>query len=299
MPMSRVNKQKTIISVMLAIAILIVSPQVSFAGEIFDKACGTYSGNQNTLNFSYADKGDLYFGYNSGCQYGDYSHCGMASEDAYSGYYSYHYEDPNYDQSVSGNGYTNYTIESTTTGEEESVIGRDCHRFWFYDMAALGYVNDATSQQASDAVNEANSYSGSYEWNASYTENDTWQCSKLVSRAWNDANEIVLGTESSYIRPEDIAYDSDVTIFHYSEAVPSSKANLPNHVKERLQRYKERGLDTSNLVFEYGIHKRGIGGYFKRGLERGIFSKQDILDEYQITEKQFNQLIKDSDATIL
>lgn len=267
------------------------------AGELFPVACGTYSGTQNALNFVYPYKGDIYFGGNTGCLYGDYSHCAMALENTTQDYYYYSYDDGTYQQDAMDYGYTGQTVECTPTSATNDCINRDCHRFWFYDRAAISYVNAATTAQCTSAANKADNYSGSYDLNASYTGNTTWQCSKLVSRAYNDTCSIVLGSKSSTIRPDNIFYDNDTTTVTTS-GLASAQPNLPDHAKLRLQMYKDKGIDVSDITFEYDINKKGIGNYFKRELKNGT-RKQQILEDYEITEEQLNTIIADSSSDIL
>lgn len=246
--------------------------------------------------------GDIYFGGNTGCLYGTFSHCSLVNGNGFNqrNYY-YNYVDSNYNQTASGYGNNTQTREATPTDATNDVVTRNCHRFWFYDRAAIGYVSPATSTIRNSAVSKALTYSGSYDLNAGYYGNTTWQCSKLVSRSYYDTtswpSKIRLGVESSLIRPDDIYYDLDVTILTISYAA-AEQTNLPEHAKERLKIYQDKGIDVSNISFQYGVQKDGIGDYFKEQINKGV-DKKVICENYQITDTQLDQIIIDSDKKIL
>lgn len=297
----RINK-RMIVSIIICVVLLLNASPV-FAGELFDIAAGTYQGTKNTLNLSYPWKGDIYFGGNTGGLYGTYTHTALARDTTYLDTYAY--DETLYGGSVhafeSGYGWTGLTIECTPTSSYDDTISRDAHRFWYYDWAAEGYVNNRNSTQKNAAVTKALTYYGWYDWkyNFNYAQNDSWSCSKLVSRAYYDTSALDLGWFNGNnvpIYPDHIYFDPNVTIYTTSSAV--SKLDLPEHAIERMNMWKQKGVDTSDVSFQSGINKKGIGKFFDRLLNDGV-KKEEIKSKYKIDDQQIDQMIKDSKNTIL
>jgi hypothetical protein len=168
----KIIKKTVLVITLLAFQFLVSTPVL--AGEIFDEIVGEYQGTRNNLQFSYAYKGDIFFGGNTGCQYGLWSHCGLSADNRWQGYYSYDYDDGNYAEFIYGTDYTGFTIESTPTTDENDVIGRYMQRFWFYDWAAIGWVENELDN-AHAAADEADTYSGPYDWTPRpFWDNDSW-----------------------------------------------------------------------------------------------------------------------------
>ncbi len=177
-------------------------------------------------------------------------------------------------------------------------------RFLFYDKAAIGYVNAANSTEKSDAVTYADNQSGAWDWNSSYSNTTTWNCAKLVMKAYDDATDgdvllyLNYHTPPYLLLPNHIYYDNETTIYTTSSAVSNEK--LPQHAQERLDRWEERGIDTSEIRFQSGIHKDGFPEYLltlkEESIESGISEKsfiEAIINEYKITTEQYQHILQD------
>lgn len=157
---------------------------------------GTWSGHPNNIDLSPSLTGDMLFGYDNGCNYGEFTHTALVAQGS----------------SYSNGLWDGPTIESTNTGTSNSVIksGKQSN-FKKYDAASLTFFSKSGySFSGSAVVAKANTYSGPYNWMASYTSNTSWYCSKLVSRAVYDDNKYNLGfvVWGSFISPADVWYDS-------------------------------------------------------------------------------------------
>lgn len=262
-------------------------------------------------------EGDILFGGNTGCLYGKYSHCAIARTESYRDYYEYTYnlDDGNPPETVSGYGWTGMTIEATPTDGDDDVISREFQRFLFYDFAAIGYVDPASYSEACDAVQEAISYSGPYDWNASFFSNTEWNCSKLVSRAYYDSHDYVLANFMTLIYPDDIYYNYNVAILDTFDAdyqlnlseedikqlnIQEEKGVETSNIqfKERLSIYKEKGVDARNIQVKKGINKEGFGKYLLRLQERIKMSNKEFKNyvkaKYKINNEQYDQIINDA-----
>jgi hypothetical protein len=292
---------------MICILLLSVVSPVYAGEEVFANIVGQWQGKKNNLDFAYPFKGDIYFGGNTGGKYGKYTHVALArTMTDISGYtFTYGGDAKNPQQTVSGNGWTGMTIESTTTTNADDVVSRSIQRFWFYDWAAEGYVNNATDTIRSNAVNKALSYSGGYDWNALYSNNTSWNCTKLVTRAYDDVSNVLLGDIEGQlgfptIMPDNIFYDSNVTIYTTSSAV--SELSLPQHAIERQEKWKEKGVKLNDIQFQNGIHKEGFSEFLLRMHEESNDKKafkEKIKKEYKIDDEQYMQILNDGKESTL
>jgi hypothetical protein len=179
------------------------SLSVVHAGDTSSTA-GTWSGYPNTMNLAPSLKGDFLFGYNNGCMYSVFSHTALASQ---ASYYN------------SASGWDGLIVESTNSGTPSGANSVYTNHwqshFHNYDAASLGYFSKSGySFNATNVVNTASHYSGTYSITSSFSDNSQWYCSKLVSRSVYDNNGYNLGFMfwGSFIAPGDIWYDSAVYI---------------------------------------------------------------------------------------
>jgi hypothetical protein len=172
------------------------------AGDTSSTA-GAWSGYQNGIDLSPSLKGDTLYGYNNGCMYADFSHTALVSEGSY----------------WTGSKWDGKIIESTNSGTASGAnsvyLNHWQSHFLNYDAAALGYFyKSGTTFNATNIVNTASRYTGSYSVTSSFTDNTQWYCSKLVSRSVYDNNGYHLGfyVWGSFITPGDVYYDNAVYV---------------------------------------------------------------------------------------
>ncbi|KGK91164.1 hypothetical protein DP73_04815 [Desulfosporosinus sp. HMP52] len=291
--------KKRFFIILVVFSLLLANVNTVFAGELFPSFTGKWQGKKNTLNFSYPFKADIYFGGNTGGQYGKYTHCALARDTTYAGDYFFRYDETG--EAVAGYGWTGMTVEATPTSSTNDVVSRDVHRFWFYDWAAIGYVPDVSGNERDGIVDYAwEDFSGPYDVNSNFWVNNSWQCSKLVERAYYDMADINIGWSSGIAPilpvPDDIYYHTNVAIYTTSTAPTVSKGALPQHALDRLKAWKNKGVDTKDIKFELGIQKEGFSEYLARLEKRGI-SKEDIKSKYNIDDSQYNQIMEDAKET--
>ena len=174
----------------------------AYAGDTTSTA-GTWSGYQDGLDLSPSLKGDTLYGYNNGCLYADFSHTALVSEGSY----------------WTGSQWDGKVIESTNAGTPSGAnsvyLNHWQSHFLNYDAAALGYFyKSGTTFNATNIVNTASQYTGTYTVTSSFSDNSTWYCSKLVSRSVYDNNGYHLGFYiwGSFITPGDVYYDNAVYV---------------------------------------------------------------------------------------
>lgn len=171
---------------------------------------GSWSGDYNSLDLSPSTAGEFLFGYANGCAYpGDnaFSHVGLVLQGSqyknWTGTSSYWWDGPVVEATSAG----------TPTGGNSVHTNNWQTHFHYYDAASLDYFSKSGYPfNSSTVVNNATHYSGPYDVSSSYSNNTSWYCSKLASRAYYDNNGYDLGflTWGSFIPPGDIYYDSAV-----------------------------------------------------------------------------------------
>jgi hypothetical protein len=194
--------KKSVLGITLALGMLIAALSFSPSAHADSSTdgnsfwTGTWSKHYNHLDLAPSLQGDILFGYDNGCNYGAFSHTALVAQGS----------------SYSNGAWDGPIVESTDRGSSNSVIttGKQSD-FQAYDAASLTFFNKKGYKfSGSSVVKNALNHSGPYSWLASYTSNDKWYCSKLVSRAVHDYNGYNLGfvVNGSLITPAAVWYDS-------------------------------------------------------------------------------------------
>lgn len=194
-------------------------------GHDFSWFTGTHApGKVNSLRTDNLLDGDLIYGWNPGCKYGEWSHVMMVV-------------------TVDGD---KMIIHAATGGRPNNGIRTINLEFAKenYDVAASERLNvNVSSAQRLAAANKAlwfmNNSNGVYDWDCDVGTNDEWQCAKLVYRAYYDAVGINIWHRHSYFA----IYPGSVFASPYATLIErTSTENNPEASWEPPEDYNENSM---------------------------------------------------------
>lgn len=166
-----------VVSLLLPATTPIASAENDAHGGLFQWISGTNT-HPNTLPTGNLEAGDLLFGWNPGCSYGEWSHVMMVAH-------------------VNGALRIVHSIGGAQSIQHHPLTWVNQH----YNVAASVRANLSAvqrNQAAQRGVWFMNNSNGPYDWNSPVNQSSSWQCAKFVYRAYLDAVNVNLWHRYSF-----------------------------------------------------------------------------------------------------